>query len=45
MVYNVISVESELNAHLREKTVKTNAPHYSGNGFMGIKSQDPINSP
>lgn len=45
VVYNVISVESELNAHLREKTVKTNAHHYSGNGFMGIKSQDPINSP
>nr|POE50545.1 hypothetical protein CFP56_00009 [Quercus suber] len=38
MVHNVDSAESELNAHLREKTIKSNAPHYSGNGFMGIKS-------
>ena len=45
VVQNLESADRELNAHLREKTVNSNAPHYSRNGYRGIKFQDPINSP
>ncbi|XP_030936742.1 uncharacterized protein LOC115962005 [Quercus lobata] len=45
VVKNLESVDREVNAQLRGKTVNINAPHYSENGYRGIKFQDPINSP
>ena len=45
MVQNLEPADKEVNAHLRGITVNINAPHYSENGYRGIKFQDPINSP